>query len=42
MNKDEQICDECYDCYYYWQNNDDIYNCQGSKEKCHEFNKLEN
>ena len=36
-----EICDDCYDCKNYYLNNDEICNCQGAKEKCHEFIKLE-
>ena len=35
MNK-KTICDECYKCLNYIDNNDE-YTCQGSNEKCHEF-----
>ena len=33
----KEICVECYDCYYYWQNNDDISLCVGNEFICHEF-----
>ena len=32
-----EICNECYNCQNYYLNNDEICNCQGAKEKCHEF-----
>ena len=32
-----EICNECYNCEKYYLNNDEICNCQGLKEKCHEF-----
>lgn len=35
--KEKYICDECYDCYWFWQNNDTECECQGNKEPCHEF-----
>lgn len=31
------ICDECYECHYYWQNNDTENECQGQQEPCEEF-----
>jgi hypothetical protein len=31
------ICDECYECHYYWQNNDTEHECQGQEEPCEEF-----
>ena len=32
------ICDECVNCKYYWENQDDEYmNCDGEESPCHEF-----
>ena len=36
-NKQRDICDECYNCYYYWENNDTENECNGSEEPCHEW-----
>ena len=29
MNKQRDICDECDNCYYYWENNDTGNECNG-------------
>ena len=31
------ICDECYECHYYWQNNDTEIQCDGNSKCCCEF-----
>ena len=32
------ICDECVNCKYYWENQDDEYmNCDGEEIPCHEL-----
>ena len=32
------ICDECCNCKYYWENQDDEYmNCDGEEKPCHEY-----
>lgn len=31
------ICDECYECHYYWKNNDTWLACQGQEKPCEEF-----
>jgi len=32
------ICDECVNCKYYWENQDDEYmNCDGAEIPCHEL-----
>ena len=32
------ICDECINCKYYWENQDDEYmNCDGEENPCHEL-----
>lgn len=36
-NKQCDICDECYNCYYYWENNDTENECNGSEAPCHEW-----
>lgn len=38
---DKNICDECYDCRWYWQNNDTEMECQGEEKICCEFIKEE-
>ena len=38
---DTQICDKCFECYFYWQNNDSGSECHGQKEPCHEFVEIE-
>ena len=40
-NLERYICDECFDCENYYLNNDEVSNCQGAKEKCHEFMECE-
>lgn len=30
----QSICNECYECHYYWQNNDTKIQCDGSKCCC--------
>ena len=37
MNKQRDICDECDNCYYYWENNDTGNECNGSEAPCHEW-----
>ena len=33
-----EICDECVNCKYYWENQDDEYmNCDGAEIPCHEL-----
>lgn len=36
------ICDDCYRCNCFWLNNDSGIECQGCKEKCHEFIEMRN
>ena len=31
------ICEECENCYYYWENNDTENECEGSEKPCHEW-----
>jgi len=32
------ICEECENCKYYWENQDDEYmNCDGEEKSCHEY-----
>lgn len=35
-----EICNECFECKYYWQNNDTGCECQGQGNPCHEFIKV--
>lgn len=35
--KDMEVCDKCYECYWYWQNNDTGDECNGQEEACQEF-----
>lgn len=37
----KEICDECYECLWYWQNNDTENKCNGQERPCHEFVKVE-
>lgn len=32
----KEICDECYDCKFYWQNTDSN-ECNGDTKPCHEY-----
>ena len=40
--KDKEVCDKCYECYWYWENNDTEDECNGQKEACYEFIKSRN
>ena len=41
MYYNEDVCDECLNCAYYWQNTDTENECDGDKkEPCHEFIKF--
>ena len=33
----KEICNECYDCKFYWQNTDDGNECNGDTKPCHEY-----
>ena len=37
----KEICDECYECKYFWQNDDGEYECQGHVVPCVEFLEME-
>lgn len=37
VNKQRDICDECDNCYYYWENNDTENECNGSEAPCEEW-----
>lgn len=36
-----KVCNECYECYWYWQNNDTENECNGQEVACCEFIKIE-
>ena len=33
----QECCEKCTTCYYYWQNNDTENECLGEDEPCHEY-----
>lgn len=37
-NNNNNICEECLTCRYYWENQDDEYmNCEGEEIPCREY-----
>ena len=35
---DKEVCEECWDCKYYWRNDDMIDECVGQEDApCHEY-----
>lgn len=36
-----EVCDKCYQCHWYWENNDTENECNGTEKNCDEFIEIE-